>query len=433
MGSLEEKFISVCDEYLSKHGGYDIRGERGLFSFAMVVWLGIQQRLTGNSLREALKELITRAEASRGVEFLVARLNQKILGKSFSLSTGGVSRARDRYSAGAVKELFYAAAHQIRATQKNTRSVYVLDGQNVTISRSESNLAHFAPTGNGEGELHFPRIRVVSAHELDTGIAREVAVGDWKDSEVSLSKDVTKKLPPGSLIVMDRGFARPGFVHAIAADGCHVLVRLNDAHGEKLLRQGTHVTWHAKRAACEAPITVTGRVIHVASEVKGFRSQEFYFFTTDASLSDEEVAALYRQRVQVEVFIRDLKQTLKMAFIRSKKGDNVEKEILISYLTFNLVRAVMTDAAETLGIPVTRMSFTGTIACISAYAAAFVNAKNSQEIDDLKKRFYQSIYQTKLPLRSKERSYPRVVRMTRDKYDTAGIVRKSRPAQVGDR
>jgi len=434
MGSLEEKFVSVCDGYLSSHDGYNIRGERGLFSLAMVVWLGIQQRLSGNSLRESLRDLVARSEASRSVEFLVARLNQKILGKSISLSTGGVSRARDRYTLESVRELFYAAADKIRPTRKSDRSVYVLDGQNVTIARSESNLKHFSPTGNGEGELHFPRIRVISAHELDTGIAREVAVGDWRDSEVSLSQEVSSKLPQGSLIVMDRGFASPGFIDAVTKTGCNVLVRLKDSHGKKLLSQGTdsNVTWHSRNPQGET-FAIPGRVIHFVSESKGFRSQVFYFFTTDGSLSADEVSALYRERVQVEVFIRDIKQTLKMAFVRSKKGENVEKEILISYLTFNLIRSVMTDAAAALNISVRRISFTATITSISAYAAAFVNAKTSKEVDALKERFYQKLYQAKLPIRSKIRSYPRVVKMTRDKYETACVVRKSLPAQEGDR
>lgn len=66
---------------------YDLRGERGLFSFAMVVWLGIQQLLGGNSLRKALKDLIARAKASRGDRFLLARLKQNILAKRIFLSS----------------------------------------------------------------------------------------------------------------------------------------------------------------------------------------------------------------------------------------------------------------------------------------------------------------------------------------------------------
>jgi hypothetical protein len=70
MRSLEEKFIAVCDEYLSSRSGYDIRGEQGLFSFAMIIWLGIQQRLSGYSLRSSLNELASRAVSNGGISFM---------------------------------------------------------------------------------------------------------------------------------------------------------------------------------------------------------------------------------------------------------------------------------------------------------------------------------------------------------------------------
>ena len=96
MRSLEEKFITVCDEYLSSRNGYDIRGEQGLFSFAMIVWLGIQQRLSGYSLRSSLNELASRAVDNGGIGFLVGRTNQKIRTATISTNNGGLSRARER-------------------------------------------------------------------------------------------------------------------------------------------------------------------------------------------------------------------------------------------------------------------------------------------------------------------------------------------------
>ena len=90
MRSLEEKFIAVCDEYLSSRNGYDIRGEQGLFSFAMIVWLGIQQRLSGYSLRSSLNELASRAVDNGGIGFLVGRTNQKIRTATISTNNGGL-------------------------------------------------------------------------------------------------------------------------------------------------------------------------------------------------------------------------------------------------------------------------------------------------------------------------------------------------------
>ncbi len=96
MRSLEEKFIAVCDEYLSSRNGYDIRGGQGPFSFAMIIWLGIQQRLSGYSLRSSLNEIASRAVSNGGISFLVGRTNQKIRTATISTNNGGFSLTLSR-------------------------------------------------------------------------------------------------------------------------------------------------------------------------------------------------------------------------------------------------------------------------------------------------------------------------------------------------
>lgn len=436
MGKLEDKFVKLCGDYFSSNDGYSIRGEQGVFSFAMVVWLGIQQRLKGNSLRESINSFLQQVKDSQ-VDFLVSRVNCKLRDGEVSANTGGISRARDRYQLSQVKELFYAVCNQIfkqPSLDSKQRNIYVLDGQVTVISRSDSNLEYFSPSGNGEGELHFPRIRVISAHEVRSGIATEVAVGDWHTSEVGLSREVASRLPKESLLIMDRGFAKPTFLEVVNQQNVKILVRLKDSHGSKLLGENCasvaekNVIW-ASRVADGRLIELSGRVIYYRSQIKGFRSSEFYFFTTDTILPAEELAELYKQRVRVEVFIRDIKQTLKMSFIRSRKGENVAKEIFIAYLAFNMIRAIMEDAANALNLPVERISFTSTISLVKTYASSFARAKTSAQIDKTQRQFYKHIFQSKLPNRNKERSYPRVVKFPRDKYQTAGIIRKS---QQGD-
>jgi hypothetical protein len=439
MGILEDKFKATCDKYFSSQGGYDIRGEQGLFSFALVIWLGIQQRLRGYSLQSSLSELATQVSTDKGIEFAVGRSNAKIRNGEISTNSGGLARARARISVEQVRELFKAATDQIfasKAVRAEEQNVYVLDGAVVTIARSESNLEYFCPTGNGSGELHYPKVRAISAHEVSSGIAREVAVGSWRDSEVALSRNVAQRLPAGALLIMDRGFEKTRFLSAVTSEGIDVLLRLKDSHGKKLLRGETlsdeitekRVEWVSN--AGEEQIVLKGRVIRFISQIKGFRSSELYFFTTDTKRSARQIAELYRQRVQVEVFIRDIKQTLKMAFVRSKKGDTIEKELIIAFLTFNLLRATMQETAYALGIPTSRMSFTATISLVRAYAPLFAAARNGAEKLTLTQKFQKNMYQSKLPKRTKERSYPRVIKYPRDKYPAAGIVRYS---QEGER
>ena len=128
MGALEDKFVEVCDGYLSSHEGYEIRGEQGVFSLAMVVWLGIHQRLKGNSLRESVASLTERAKRE-GLSFLVSRRSSKLGKGEISTNTGGLCRARDRYSVESVKGLFYAATERIFETaslKSKQDKVYVL-------------------------------------------------------------------------------------------------------------------------------------------------------------------------------------------------------------------------------------------------------------------------------------------------------------------
>lgn len=436
MSNINEKFVEVCSDYLKSKDGYKVRGEQGVFSFAVVVWLGVQQRIKGNSLKNSLSSLVEQAKGS-GLDFLVNRVNAKLTKGNISLNTGGLSRARDRVLLEQVKELFFATSKKIISSpsiSSEQRNIYVLDGQVIAIPRSKSNLDYFCATGNGEGELHCPRIRIVSAHELRSGVASEVAVGNWRTSEVGLSSEVAEKLPPNSLLVMDRGFAKPSFLEVVIAKEVKVLVRLKNGHGKKLLSSADgddsdkKVKWVAKLKDGRK-VELEGRVIRHKSEIKGFRSSEFYFFTTEYDLSSTEIADLYRQRVRVEVFIRDIKQTLDMSFINSQKGENVEKEIYIAYLTFNLVRSIMEDSANALALPVERMSFSSTIALIKAYAHSFANAENREQVEKLKLEFFKHMNQAKLPDRKKERSYQRVIKYPRQRYALSGVVEKSKHYQ----
>ena len=429
--SLTELFKTVCVDWLRERDGCDVRGELGVFSSAVVVWLGIQQRLKGNSLKDALASVVAELKAG-ALDKFITRPGYKLRDGTISLNTGGISRARDRLSSETVQELFDAATHNIEQSlgfTEDRRPIYILDGQVTAIARTSSNLDTFGPTGNGEGELHYPRIRIVAAHKLTSGLASEVAIGDWHESEVGLAGELLGAIPKGALLVADRGFYRPTFLDKAMSRGLDVLVRLKDPHGSKLLGSDEatvekRITWETKTHREDGTkINLSGRIIKYTTAVPGFRSSVFYIFTTADELSLEEVAALYAKRVQIEVHIRHLKQTLKLFFVRAKKGENVRKEILLAYLTFNLIRAIMEQTAQSTGCPVERLSFTATVSLCNAYMGAFVDPKQNHA--KLTQDFLDNMLQSKLPLRATHRFYPREIKYPRDRYKHAAVFQKS--------
>lgn len=427
--SLENMFLSVCHDWFESNGGFDVRGELGVFSSAAVVWLGISQRISGGTLQAGVSELIARLEEGT-IASLVSRQSKKLREGNVSLNTGGLSRAQERLSLESVTELFSAATTRIfkdLTLTPKTSAVYVMDGQTITVARTKANLNNFGKTQNGEGELHFPRIRAVSIHELRSGIAKQVAIGTFRDHEITLAREVITSLPKGAIVIMDRGFAKPSFLKFAQDQGIKVIVRLKDSVGIKLLGKPDlpqveqQVKWNAATVAGQ--VELDGRVIKLTSEAKGFRSSEFYFLTTADELSLEDVAEYYRKRVRVETFIRELKQTLKLFFVRAKKPENIKKEITIAYLTFNLIRATMHGTAQALSIEPERISFTATVRLLSAYAHKFAAANNKTELDSLTLKFRTNLSQALIPKRKGDRSYPREVKYPRSKYDSKAVVR----------
>ena len=82
--------------------------------------------------------------------------------------------------------------------------------------------------------------------------------------------------------------------------------------------------------------------------------------TWDTSFEQEctaEIAKLYEQRWQIEVDLRDLKETLGLDVLKGHSVDTVKKELLVFVLVHNLVRLVMVEAARRQRVKPHRISF----------------------------------------------------------------------------
>jgi Transposase DDE domain len=74
----------------------------------------------------------------------------------------------------------------------------------------------------------------------------------------------------------------------------------------------------------------------------------------------EELLELRLSRWGVEINIRHLKTTMKMDVLHCQSEAGVRKELAIFALVYNLVRAVMMEAASRQAVPVSRISFADT-------------------------------------------------------------------------
>lgn len=96
----------------------------------------------------------------------------------------------------------------------------------------------------------------------------------------------------------------------------------------------------------------------------GFRVQSFYIVTTltDAqTYSATDIADLYYQRWDVELFFRDIKTTMGMDILRCRTPAMVRKEILIHLIVYNCIRLLMLNAAKERNVSQRRISFKASV------------------------------------------------------------------------
>jgi hypothetical protein len=117
------------------------------------------------------------------------------------------------------------------------------------------------------------------------------------------------------------------------------------------------------------PETLELREVRYGISTPGFRSREITLVTT---LLDAEVyrvadlAALYRQRWQVETALAQLKTTMRMEVLHCKTVPGVLKELTVFAIVYNLVRMVMCQSARLQQIGVERISFVDALRWLSA-------------------------------------------------------------------
>jgi hypothetical protein len=112
------------------------------------------------------------------------------------------------------------------------------------------------------------------------------------------------------------------------------------------------------------PETLAIRVLRFQTRVPGFRSKTIMVATTlpgPNAYPLEAIADLYADRWTVELRLRDVKTTMGMDILSGKSPDVVCKEIYMHFLAYNLIRALMWQAAEEYDRPLHRLSFAGTM------------------------------------------------------------------------
>lgn len=403
------------------------------------MWLLVLQRLEGGApLEAAVLELLRGLPESFWPQPCKRIRDWRQQGKAPSNNTGAYNQARQMLPLSIVEkscdrifdELVSKAAH---TSSEATARAFLLDGSSMRMAHSPGLCEAYPPGSNQHGEGHWPLLRVLVAHDLQTGLAMRPEWGPMHGpnavSEQQLLERAIDRLPRGSTLLGDVNFGVFSVAYAGTQREHPVLLRLSADRARRLaggaLRDGIdrEFVWKPsaadRRSHPELPgdACVVGRLI--VRQVQPDNSSAPLLLSVFTTLQgpQEQILMLYGQRWAIETDIRTLKGALCLQHLSCSTPAMVAKEIEMGIVAYNLVRAVIVLASEHSGIAPRRYSFTKVRRILQTFAPALAEAPNKKAAKQIFDQIMTYVQQSKLPRRKRKRpSYPRQVWSRGEKF-----------------
>lgn len=338
-------------------------------------------------------------------------------------TTSAFVQARRRLGADVVRTLFERFVGEIKARFSARHlwrgmNVVALDGTTAKTPDSKRNRQEFGGPSSHRGKSGYPFVRIVTLVAVYTHLVLAAAVAGWSTGENPLALTLLAALDPGSLVLMDRGFVSYGLLWSILKRPGNFVIR-----GRRKLRMKKRVKlgegdWladfetprKARKLHPEMPKRWRLRVIHY--RIPGFRPAFLITSLLDpVAYSKSDLVELYHARWEEELAYDEIKTHMASVPVvfRSQTPDGVRQEAWGLLLAYNLVRALIAEAATPAGLSPLRISFLDSLRAIDRSILKMAVA-SSRELRPLYAELLQEIASCRLPERRKRR-FPRAVKI----------------------
>jgi len=415
IGEIFEKFIPRTLLKPEKDGAMS---RRRLFSKENTFWAFLSQVLDADG---GCKEVVRKLQAYASLK-----------GITFpSSSTASYCTARKKLDIETLADILDHTAGREETLpgigRLNNRRVVVVDGTGVSMPDTLENQTVWPQTTSQKPGCGFPSARICACFSLASGALLSHAIGNKKSHELRLFRQQWGTFKPGDVFLGDKGFCSYFDIAELAKQGVDsvvTLARRAPVRAAKSIKKlGTDdllIAWqrpvytaklsYSKEAWEQLPEELVLRQIKVTVPHSGFRVRQFYIVTTllDAvQYPAVELADLYFQRWDVELFFRDIKTTMGMDVLRCQTPEMIQKEVLMHFIAYNCIRRLMSEAAKDADLAVRVVSFKGSLQALRNWEphlnqTTISKAERSRLIADL----YEAMTDT--PVRQRPgRSEPR--------------------------
>jgi hypothetical protein len=322
-------------------------------------------------------------------------------------SASGITQARKRLGAGAMREIFESVAGPVATTDtrgawirdgKIRRRVVAIDGFEVDVPDTPANAERFirsgssssASSGAGGQQAAYPKVRVVALAECGTHAFLAAEVDSAAVGESTLAQRLYPRLRADELLTADRNFySYPAWTQAagtgaallwraptglglpvlqVLADGTYIAVIINPSIRNSRRREKILT---AARTGEDLDILLEDDSVHLVRVIEydvpdraGNGDDELVVLlttiTNPADARADELAAIYHQRWEEETTFAQLKTHLRGPgrVLRSRLPDLVIQEIWAWLSVHYAIAVLITRAAEAADIDPDRVSFT---------------------------------------------------------------------------
>jgi hypothetical protein len=321
-----------------------------------------------------------------------------------SADTAAYCQARLRFPEDVLHELVRQTGRRPAASLASEwlwkgRHVKVVDGTCLSMPDTPANQKEYPQQAELAPGVGFPLLRMVTIFSLADGTVLDAAMARYqgkKTGEVSLFRTIDSVVEQGDVLVADRLYGNFWEVARLQQRDVDVVMRMHAGRAAVRFRGRGHSKrnrkvwwkkpqrpqWMREEEYETYPQWIRLRAVRVDLRRRGLRTKQLTLVTTltnPTETSFAELAELYRRRWQVELDLRSLKVTMQMDILRGKSPAMVRKEIWAHLLAYNLVRAVMAEAAAHEGVAPEKLSFAGALQTLNAFLPYLMTARTPED------------------------------------------------------
>lgn len=269
-----------------------------------------------------------------------------------------------------------------------------IDGSSVVLDDTAANQSEYPQPSSQTPGCGFPVMGIMGVLNHAHGGWEDFAEGEQSAHDAPIYRKLLHCFHPGDILCGDRAFCTYELMSSLQVREVDTLMRLHQARHRKLdWRKGRRIGKHQRLVTWKKPSQQPpGSTLDAAEwaalpgemEVRLIR---FYFEDRDGkkrrmvlvtTMTDHdkydwlELAAIYAQRWDIELRLRDVKTTLAMEHLRVKTPGTARKTLRMALIAYNLIKSSCQEAGHAAGKDHRLISFKGALDTIVANTARYL-------------------------------------------------------------